>query len=202
MQIYKKASTKNYPAANSMHVLFRRRVLKMIFYTNCESRRNRPKRSADAAKIFVRGKKIFMHSIYILINSHVWTRWKKTARPGRIFHMTTKSFARCNMNAFSRCLRFLCKTVLSFIGRLMQRHVSQQSSHKQNFSVSLAKALLSVCHGKENAGGKRRFFLFRFCLLCTLPSLLALTIPPRQINCNAKIGKSKYRSELFCAAAE
>jgi hypothetical protein len=32
-------------------------------------------------------------------------------------------------------------------------------------------------------------------------SLLALTIPPRRINCNAKIGKSKYRSELFCAGA-
>lgn len=31
-------------------------------------------------------------------------------------------------------------------------------------------------------------------------SLLPLTIPPRQINCNAKIGKSKYRSELFHAA--
>lgn len=32
-RMQKKASTKNYQAANSMHVLFRRRV-KMIFYTN------------------------------------------------------------------------------------------------------------------------------------------------------------------------
>lgn len=41
--------------------------------------------------------------------------------------------------------------------------------------------------------------LFAACV--SLPSLLALTIPPRQINCNAKIGKGKYRSELFYAAA-
>lgn len=83
MQNYiKKTSTKNYWAANSMHVFFRRRVLKVIFYTNIffpssphtKRRIVRQKKKAESCE------KIFMHSIYILINSHVRTRRTTTSQ--------------------------------------------------------------------------------------------------------------------------
>lgn len=91
--IYKKkaASTKNYRAANSMHVLFRRRVLKWYFiqtvflFSLC-SGQARPK---ENAKQFRAKKKIF--AIYILINSHVWQRiglrlgGEKSFSPKRMF---------------------------------------------------------------------------------------------------------------------
>lgn len=120
-----------------------------------------------------------MHSIYILINSHVWTRRLEKENSNyfgrRMFHNFSVQYenAVLQVSPFYHVSFLFC----FFHGRFMHvmlfnmKKGSQQ--HQDSFSA-----------------------LFDF----PLP-LPALTIPPRQINCNAKIGKGKYRSELFHAAA-
>lgn len=94
---YIKSRHENYPAANSMHVLFRRRVLKWYFIQKTAifsvSRKPGPICSADAKKRKSEPRKIFMHSIYILINSRV----RRQEGSFRKTHVCEFSFSMCTM---------------------------------------------------------------------------------------------------------
>lgn len=172
----KKASTKNYQAANSMHVLFRRRV-KMIFYTNiflsrlihqtpnCFGREESRKKTQQAEP---RAKKIFMHSIYILINSHVQTT---TRRLETFSFPLSLSLSRPNACSVER---------ISFIpgASILLR-------------VPLARRFEHVMPSEQQKSRRALFQAF----------LVRSRLLTRQINCNAKIGKSKYRSELCSSRA-
>lgn len=110
---YIKSRHENYPAANSMHVLFRRRVLKWYFIQKTAifsvSRKPGPICSADAKKRKSEPRKIFMHSIYILINSRVRTQegsFRKT-------HVCEFSFSMCT--TVSRCLHFFAPSPTFFV---------------------------------------------------------------------------------------